>query len=113
MHAVEVICSCAANVIRVCDPQQVRDEVMNANAVPEGFETVKVAGDLLGYGRTKVYELINEGKIAAFTREEDGRTLIARASIDDYKAKLAASLKPFTPKPGMPKKPKKPKERSG
>ncbi|WP_245343920.1 helix-turn-helix domain-containing protein [Bradyrhizobium japonicum] len=66
---------------------------MNMNGVPERLVTVKEACAYLRVGRTKIYQLINAGKIVAYDR--NGRTFIDLDSVDAYNA---ATLKRIPPK---------------
>jgi len=44
--------------------------------------TIAEAGKIIGYGKTKMYELINEGEIPAYKR--GGGTVIHGTDIDAY-----------------------------
>ena len=63
----------------------------------------KTAGQMLGYGLTRVYALMRSGELASFL--DGGARRITTASITAYVArKLETSSKPVRRGPGRPKK---------
>lgn len=73
-------------------PLALKQQTMEAVLQPLAYR-IDQAASVIGFGRTKVYQLIREGKLRA--HRHDGLTLIHRADLEAY---LAASAVPLPAK---------------
>jgi len=70
-----------------------RERIITLTTVPiteySGYLSVPEACTYAGLGRTTIYEMIAAGTLQ--TKKLDGRTLVAKSSIDEFLAKSAES----------------------